>query len=747
MNDLSANPSLKIRLPGWLLPRGHKLPMIFQTEAAECGLACLAMIAGYHGLETDLPALRRQFSISLRGANLAHLLRFAARLDLAGRPLRLELEDLEYLQTPCILHWDMNHFVVLKKATRKHIYLHDPALGVRRMTYAQASRHFTGVALELRPLPAFMPRREAGHLRWKDLTGRVVGLRRALAQIFLLAAVLELLFILSPLFLQVAVDKVVTRYDPGLLATLGIGFTLLVALQALLGGVRSWTTLYFGVSFKLQWYANLFSHLVRLPVSFFEKRYFGDVMSRFDGAEAIQRTLTNNFVEAVLDGIISVFMLGVMLIYSVKLTLVVVGSVLLYVALRHAAYGRLRAFTEEQIVRMARQQTHFIETLRGIRTIKVFGREESRTTRWLNLLTGSTNAQVAAEKMSIFFRSGNTLVFGLQSVGVIWLGAGVVMDHRLSLGMLFAFVAYQEQFKARVATLVDRAFEFRMLGVQAQRLADLVLEKPESSVPERAGDEAPPASIEVKSLFFRYSDSDPWLLEDINLEIAPGECVAITGRSGAGKSTLLKLMAGLLQPQSGDVLIGRHSVVAGRAAALGKVGFVLQDDSLFGGTIAENIAFASDTPETARVEECARLASLHDEIMAMPMAYGTLIGDMGSALSGGQQQRLLLARALYPEPSILILDEATSHLDIATEQRIAEMLSQLRITRIFAAHRPDTVAIADRVISLDRRPTTRSATVSGQQPVIATSTQDIGSVDGPNTEKGATNDESRKQSA
>lgn len=735
MNELGANTNPKTRLPAWLLPSRHRLPMIFQTEAAECGLACLAMVAGYHGLETDLPALRRQFSISLRGANLAHLLRFAARLELAGRALRLELEDLEYLQTPCILHWDMNHFVVLKKATRKHIYLHDPALGVRRMKYAQASRHFTGVALELRPLPAFTPRREAGPLRWKDLTGRVVGLKRALAQIFLLAAVLEFLFILSPLFLQVTVDKVVARFDPGLLASLGIGFTLLVALQALLGGVRSWTTLYFGVSFKLQWYANLFSHLVRLPVSFFEKRYFGDVMSRFDGAEAIQRTLTNNFVEALLDGIISIFVLGVMMLYSVKLTLVVVGSVLLYVALRHAAYGRLRAFTEEQIVRMARQQTYFIETLRGIRTIKVFGREDSRTTRWLNLLTGTTNAQVAAEKMSIYFRAGNTLVFGLQSVAVIWMGASLVIDRRLTLGMLFAFVAYQEQFKARVAMLVDRAFEFRMLGVQAQRLADLVLEKPESSVPELAGDEAPPASIQVKSLFFRYSDSDPWLLEDIDLEIAAGECVAITGPSGAGKSTLLKLMAGLLQPQSGDVLIGRHSVVAGRAAALGKVGFVLQDDSLFGGTIAENIAFASDTPDTARVEQCAQLACLHDEIMAMPMAYGTLIGDMGSALSGGQQQRLLLARALYPEPSILILDEATSHLDIATEQRIAEMLSHLRITRIFAAHRPDTVAIADRVISLDRRPVAKAA-ASGAPP-IAVSDDKFGSADGSKTEKGA----------
>jgi ATP-binding cassette subfamily B protein RaxB len=704
--------------------------MVFQTEAAECGLACLAMVANYHGISTDLPALRRRFALSLRGASLAHVLRFAGRLDLAGRPLRLELEDLPYLQTPCILHWNMDHFVVLKSASSKHIVLHDPALGVRKLTYAQTSRHFTGVALELTPTEAFTPRDESSPLRWRDLTGNITGLARPLVQIFLLAAALELFFILSPLFLQFTVDRVVARFDPGLLVTLGIGFTLLVALQTLLGGLRSWTTLFFGVSLKLQWYANIFSHMVRLPVSFFEKRYFGDIMSRFDGAEAIQRTLTNNFIEAVLDGLISIFVLGVMLFYSVKLALIVVASVGLYLALRHAVYGRLRGLTEEQIICMARQQSFFIETLRGIRTIKVFGREDSRTTRWLNLLTGSTNAQVATEKLGIVFKSANTLLFGLQSVAVIWLGAALVLKGQFTLGMLFAFVAYQEQFKGRVAALVDRAFEFRMLSLQAQRLGDLVLEKPEPGLADLPAGEPEDASLEVRSLFFRYSDAEPWLLEDISLRIEPGECVAVTGRSGAGKSTLLKLMAGLLQPQTGEVFVGGHSIATGRAAMRGKVGFVLQDDSLFGGTIAENISFAADAPDMPRVEQCARLACLHEDIMAMPMAYGTLIGDMGSALSGGQQQRLLLARALYAEPQILILDEATSHLDVATEQRIAEMLGQLRITRVFAAHRPDTVAIATRVISLD----TPLAVKTSSGAVSAT--EKFGPADGPKLEKG-----------
>jgi ATP-binding cassette subfamily B protein RaxB len=681
---------------------GQKLPLVFQTEAAECGLACLAMIAGYHGAQVDLLAMRRRFSVSLRGATLGHIIKFAGALDLTGRPLRVELEDLAWLKTPCILHWKMDHFVVLKKVTRKHIFLHDPALGPRRVTFAEASRYFTGVALELTPTPGFVPRDERQPLRLRDLTGRVTGLKRALGQVFLLASALELLSIISPLFLQLTVDKVLAAFDSNLLLTLGIGFMLLIALQSFLSALRSWTTLYFGTSLKLQWYANLFSHMVRLPVSFFEKRYFGDILSRFDGAEAIQRTLTNNFIETLLDGLISVFMLAVMFLYSRKLALVVILSVLLYLALRNFAYLPLRKAMEEQIMRLSKQQTFLIETLRGIRTIKVLGREDNRKTRWMNLLADTTSAQVATEKLSLIFRAANALIFGLQSVAVVWLGAMLVLGGQFSVGMLFAFVAYQEQFKARITMLVDRLYEFRMLSLQVHRLADVVLEKPEESLASATPADAEDASIAVEHLFFRYSDTESWLLEDISFRVAPGECVAIVGPSGAGKSTLLKLIAGLLRPQSGDVLVNGHSVCASRAAVQGKVGFVLQDDSLFAGTVADNIAFSADVADMSRVEECARLACLDDEINAMPMGYNTLIGEMGSALSGGQQQRLLLARALYSRPSILVLDEATSHLDVPTEQRIAAMLATLRMTRIFAAHRPDTVRIADRVISLSR---------------------------------------------
>jgi ATP-binding cassette subfamily B protein RaxB len=686
-----------------IFPVQRRLPMIFQAEAAECGVACLAMVAGFYGTACDMTTLRRQMPISLRGSTLGQLLQFSSKLNLTGRPLRLELEDLPWLAAPCILHWDMNHFVVLQRATRKAVFMHDPQLGKRRLTYAEVSRHFTGVALELTPTAAFRPQRDARPLRLKDLLGRITGLRRMLAQIFVLAALLEVLSLMSPLFLQFAVDKVIGARHAALLVTLGLGFGLLVVLQTILSALRSWSTLYFGTSLKLQWNANIFSHLLRLPIPFFEKRYFGDILSRFHGADVIQQTVTGSFIDALLDGIISISVLAVMFFYSVILALVVIATVALYLVLRNAAYAPFRAYTEQQIVSMARQQSFFIETLRGIRTIKVFGRDRSRNSRWMNLVVATTNAQVAAEKYGILFRSANTLLFGLQSVAIVWLGARLVIDRAFTVGMLFAFVAYQEQFKARVATLVDRMFDFRMLSLQAHRLADVVLEKPEPEPPALLPRSHTGGAVDIHSLFFRYSDEDEWLLRAIDLHVAAGECLGISGRSGVGKSTLLKLMAGLLQPQQGEVQIDGHPAYASRSASPGAIGFVFQDDCLFSGTIAENISFCADEPDLSRVEECARLACLDEDIAAMPMGYNTLIGEMGATLSGGQQQRLLLARALYSRPSILILDEATSHLDLDTERRIAAMLNQMKVTRIFAAHRPETLAIADRIFHLDAR--------------------------------------------
>ncbi len=679
----------------------RRLPVVLQTEAAECGLACLAMVAGHHGLATDLPALRRRFSLSLKGATLSFLMQAAGQLELAPRPLRVELAELPQLRTPCILHWDLNHFVVLARADARRAVIHDPARGRRVLPMSEVSRHFTGVALELTPTGGFERRDERRRVRLTDLMGRVTGLKRSLAQVLALAVALQVFALASPFFMQWVVDGAIVSADRDLLTVLGLGFLLLLAIQTAIGAARSWVLLYLSTALNLQWLANVFSHLLRLPVSYFEKRHLGDVVSRFHSVTAIQRTLTTSFVEALLDGLMAIATLVLMTVYSAALTAVAVGAVVVYGLLRRAFYAPLKRAQEEHLVHAAKQQSHFLETVRGVQSIKLFGRQEERRARWLNLVVDAANRDAVGQKLALGFRAANTLLFGAERVVVVWLGALLVLDDALTVGMLFAFVSYKEQFAARVGGLIDKLIELKMLDVQAERLADIVLAEPEPQAPAVPIAAGADASLEIRDVAFRYADTEPWVLQGCTLRIEHGESVAIVGPSGGGKTTLLKVMLGLLVPPDGTVRFGGVDIhKLGIDAYRRLVGTVMQDDQLFAGSIAENIAFFDPAPDHGRIEHAARLAAIHDEIVAMPMQYNTLVGDMGAALSGGQRQRLLLARALYKQPRILFLDEATSALDIGREKQVNDAVRALNLTRVLIAHRPETIASADRVIVL-----------------------------------------------
>lgn len=687
-------------LEGLRFGGARRLPLFLQTEAAECGLASLGMVAWFHGHRIDLAGLRRRFTVSLKGATLAYLMQVAGRLHLAPRPLRLELDELPRLRAPCILHWNLNHFVVLKSADSRGIVIHDPALGVRRLSLAEASRHFTGIALELAPTTEFRAVDERRRLHLRDLTGPVVGLKRSLAQVLVLALALQAIAIVAPFHMQWVVDGAVVSGDRDLLTVLGLGFLLLTLVQVTLAALRSWIVLYLSTTLNLQWLANVFSHLLRLPVSYFEKRHLGDVVSRFGAVTAIQRTLTSSFVEAILDGVMAAATLAMMVVYSAALAMVAIGAVVCYGLLRWLFYMPLRRATEEQIVHSAKQQSHFLETVRGVQSIKLFGRQEERRSRWLNLVVDTTNQDLAAQKLGLGFRSANGLVFGAERIAIVWLGALLVLDSAFSVGMLFAFMSYKEQFSARVAGLVDKMIDLRMLSLQGERLADIVLTAPEEDAPSMAADDIE-ASLEVRAVSFRYSDTEPLVLVNCSFAVEAGESVAIVGPSGCGKTTLLKLMLGLLPTTDGKILAGGIDIQKLGIDRYRKlVGTVMQDDQLFAGSIADNISFFDPSPDQGAIERHARLAAVHDDIAAMPMGYNTLIGDMGAALSGGQKQRILLARALYKQPRILFLDEATSALDVQKERAVNEAVRSLNLTRIVIAHRPETIASADRVIVL-----------------------------------------------
>lgn len=697
-----AAPGLLSRLHlGWR--RRGRVPVILQTEAAECGLACLAMVASARGLHLDLPELRRRFSLSLKGATMADLLRMAAPLGLAGRGLRAEPEHLARLELPAILHWDFNHFVVLVEVRGQQALIHDPAHGRRQIPLAELSRHFTGVALELRPGPDFTPQDPAPRLSWRQLFGRISGLKRSLGQILLLALALELLALLSPFLLQWVVDGVLVSADRDLLVTLGLGFGLLVLLQTAIGALRSWAVLVLSASLNLQWLTQVFGHLLRLPLAWFEKRHLGDIWSRFSSVQQIQRTLSTRFAEALLDGAMVLLTLAMMAVYSPRLSAVALTAVLGYGLLRWAYFGPLREASEEALVFEAKQNSHFLESLRGAQAIKLYNAEAERSAAFANLVVEQMNASIATRRLDLGMAVGQRLLFGLERVSIVWLGALLVLDRELSVGMLFAFLAYKEQFSARVAGLIDKGVELSMLRLQGERLADIVLSAAEpadlsAGAKVSAGS---PEALELVDLSFAYAEGEEPVIQGCSLRIEPGEAVAIVGPSGCGKTTLLKLMLGIHSPQRGEIRIGgRPLAQLGLAAWRARIGTVMQDDQLFAGSIADNISFFDPEADAAWVQECARIACVHEDISALPMGYQSLVGDMGSSLSGGQRQRVLLARALYKRPQYLFLDEATSALDVEKERQLNASLRTLNLSRIVIAHRPETIASAQRIIAL-----------------------------------------------
>ncbi|MGH8274549.1 MAG: peptidase domain-containing ABC transporter, partial [Gammaproteobacteria bacterium] len=641
-------------------------------------------------------------SISLKGTTLAQLIGMAERMHLSARALRLDLDMLGELRCPAILHWDLDHFVVLRAVRGRKVFLHDPALGAVALKFGEVSKHFTGVALELTPTPNFTKRRERERLPLRALWGGQGGLKGFLAQIFLFSIALEIFAILAPFFMQVVVDRVLVSDDGSLLTVLGLGFGLLMVITAAVTAFRAWVILYLSTHLNYQMLARLFRHLLRLPLDYFTKRHIGDIVSRFGSMETIQQTLTTQFVESLVDGLMVVGTLMIMFVYSVELSGIALAMVAAYALIRWALYRPLYLATQEQIVREARQETNFLETVRGIQAIRLFGVESLRHAEWQNLLAGSLSAEVGVTKLGIFATFANGLAIGLGHIAIIWLGAIAIMHGNLTIGMLFAFVAFTIQFTGKAVNLVKNGIRIRLLTLHSERVADIALSEPE--VARDAAALAPhrfAGAFEARNLAYRYGEGEKAVFSGVGFVVEAGECIAISGPSGVGKSTLIKLMLGLMKPSEGSILVDGIALERfGLDEYRGHVAAVLQDDRLFAGTLAENISFFEPSPDEERIETCAKLAAIHEDILAMPMGYRSLIGDMGTVLSGGQQQRVLLARALYREPRALFLDEATSHLDLAREKKINQAIRNLKITRIIAAHRPETLRYADRVLTL-----------------------------------------------
>lgn len=678
-----------------------RVRLVRQTEVAECGLACLTMVANFHGLDIDLGSMRRRYSPSLRGAPLRSLIALADKMGLTPRAVKLPLDQLGNLAMPAVLHWDMNHYVVIEAVKQGKALIHNPDGRSSWIPLDEVSNHFTGVALELRPSDNFEVGDQRERLKLPQLWRRMTGMRRSLAQVLVLSIVLQAFVLSSPYYMQLALDSAVPALDGDLLTVLAVGFGLFTLINAGAAFLRGFVLLVAGTTLGYGLASNIARRLFRLPVDWFEKRNTGDILSRFQSIAPIQQLLTQGAVGALLDGVMALLTLALMFAYSAKLAAVAIVAFLLYAIARLVSYSFEREAREAAIVTKGKEQTMLIETLRGMTTLRLFGREMLRHALWQTRLTDAVNSDVRLARIGIWQTSANTLIFGLENIVTIWLAVRMVIDGAgFSIGMLFAYTSYKTQFIQKAAALIDQAIAFRMMGLHLERLSDIAMAEEDKSFRESVETETElVGKIEFRDVFYRYATSDPMVLNGANFTVEAGQHVAITGPSGGGKSTLVKLLLGLVEPEAGDILVdGLPLARFGYKSFHRQIAAVLQEDSLFAGTLAENIALFDDNADMQLVMAAAAAASIHEDITRMPMQYETLVGDMGSTLSGGQKQRVLLARALYRRPRILLMDEGTAHLDAQHERAVNAAINQMGITRIIIAHRRETIEAAERIL-------------------------------------------------
>ncbi|HBC3193402.1 TPA: peptidase domain-containing ABC transporter [Escherichia coli O146] len=680
----------------------RRVPVIHQTETAECGLACLAMICGYFGKNIDLISLRRKFNLSARGANLAGINGIADQLGMVTRALSLELEELGALKMPCILHWDFSHFVVLVSVKRNRYVLHDPARGRRYLGREEMSRYFTGIALEVWPGSEFQAETQQTRISLRSLINSIYGIKRTLAKIFCLSVVIEAINLVMPVGTQLVMDHAIPAGDRGLLTLISAGLMFFILLRAAVSMLRAWSSLVMSTLINVQWQSGLFDHLLRLPLAFFERRKLGDIQSRFDSLDTLRATFTTSVIGFIMDSIMVVGVFVMMLLYGGYLTWIVLCFTTIYIFIRLVTYGNYRQISEECLVREARAASYFMETLYGIATVKIQGMVGIRGAYWLNMKIDAINSGIKLTRMDLLFGGINTFVTACDQVVILWLGAGLVIDNQMTIGMFVAFSSFRGQFSERVTSLTSFLLQLKIMSLHNERIADIALHEKEEKKPEiEIVAHMGPISLETNDLSYRYDSQSAPIFSALSLSVAPGESVAITGASGAGKTTLMKVLCGLFEPDSGRVLINGIDI---RQMGINNyhrmIACVMQDDRLFSGSIRENICGFAEEMDEEWMVECARASHIHDVIMNMPMGYETLIGELGEGLSGGQKQRIFIARALYRKPGILFMDEATSALDSESEHFVNVAIKNINITRVIIAHRETTLKTVDRVISI-----------------------------------------------
>ena len=678
--------------------------MVQQHEQSECGLACLSMIAYSMGHERSLAELRRMSEGHSSGLALDDLLRLSGQLGLVARPVRLSLVDIQQLAVPAILHWRMNHFVVLIRARRFKILIHDPATGKQWVPISDVDKSFTGVALELKPGPDFNVCRRHSEPEVFDLVRGVRNIRAYIATILVLVLAAQFLSLAPAVVTQLLIDEVILGQARHWLTAAIAGLFVVLLSAVLVDGLRRWLSLYAGVRLAVDTTCNLVSHLFRLPLDFIRDRHLGDIMSKLDSLVPLRQAITEQGIDAIANATLLVVTLGVMLFYSAELTLVtIVGLVLTFLVLT-LMLPKMRQLNGRLLNERAGEKSSLLESLRAFETVKSLGISEIRSGHWQNRFIASTDTSYRLGKLDITRTSMLSVIAAIEQSAFLAVGIGGAIDRDITIGVLFAFMNMRGRCASAAMKLVDGYQAFALLRVHTGRLGDLV--SGEAEQPARRGALYRPlgGKLEARGVEFGFSRDRP-VIRNFDCHIPAGAHVVITGPSGCGKTTLLRLMCGQLQTDAGNILVDDLELsLWDRAGYLRQIGVVLQNERLFQGTIADNIAAFSSCPDLARIRSAAIAAEIWEDIQRLPMKTETLLGDTGTTLSGGQVQRIAIARAIFRHPKILFLDEATSHLDTDTESRVLANMSKLNITIVSIAHRPGAIARAAQVIRLGGSP-------------------------------------------
>lgn len=679
----------------------RRIPIVRQLAVTDCGAAALAMVLAYFGKSVSLEELRLAIGVGRSGSTAAALLETGRAYGLSGRGIRVDIEDLCNLSPGVILYWRFSHFVVLERVRRRTIDIIDPSSGRRRVPIEQFRRAFTGVALVFEPSHPFQPQQT----KRKTVSGflrRMLDHRNLLARIIGTSLLVQMLSATMPLFTGLLIDRVVPQSDYSLLIVLGVGFCLFQLANAIATFIRAQLFIHLRTRLEVTFTLRFLDHLVDLPYSYFQQHTSGDLIMRLGSNTTVREILTSTILSTIMDGTLASIYLVLLIMVSVPLTLMVVGLATSRLLVLFFMRWRQRQFLGESLENQARAQTYQVELLTGMETLKAMGLEHRAAENWSNVFIDGLNISIKLGHLDAVFNVMLNVLGTATTLTLMFYGTYLVLQGNLTLGTMMAFSALAGGFLVPLNTLLSVAVQLQMLEVYLERLNDVINTPPEQEPDSHLACHSLSGAVALDNVSFRYNRQDSTVIDRVSLEVPARAHIALVGRTGSGKSTLARLMAGLYDPTEGRILFdGRDLKTLDRRSVRRKLGIVTQDTQLFSGSIRRNIALADPHMGLDQVIQAAQLACIHDDIIALPMGYDTPLTDRGLSLSGGQRQRLAIARAIANNPTLLILDEATSHLDAATEQLTNHNLASLRCTRIVIAHRLSTIREANQIMVLE----------------------------------------------